>query len=504
MTVASGVTPRPAGGRPIQDQIGFWLLLHVAAWTLYATLSNMPADIHHDMAEAYAWGREFQLGYYKHPPFWAWITGLWFSVLPRAGWAFYLLSMVNAACGLWAVWLIAGRYLEDSSRRLAAVLLLELTPFYHFLGFKYNANTIFLSLWPWATYFFLRVVEDRSMRAAVGLGLAAGFGLLSKYYFGVLLAAFGIATLADPRRRDILRSPAPWLAVAVMLAVIAPHVFWLTRNSYGPFAYVSDTAQHARGYILWKAAQFGLGCVLFHVAVVAFLGVFSDGSWRRLLRFMSWRESSAPRRLLLVVAMSPPLLTMLIALISNIKIDTNFAIGVFPIIPLLLLTCPGFRLDPSGLVWLRRSVLALMGLSLIAAPAIGYARFAMRAEKADEPRKEAARKAETLYREAFGAPLRIVAGSWPYADETPFYARGEVSQFIDFSMARSPWITDDRLRREGAAALCLATDGRCQADARAALPEPLIETSFTARKRFLGREGRPYDFILLMQPPRPS
>jgi hypothetical protein len=40
----------------------------VAIWVLYGAISAAPAAIHNDMAEAYVWGREFQLGYAKHPP----------------------------------------------------------------------------------------------------------------------------------------------------------------------------------------------------------------------------------------------------------------------------------------------------------------------------------------------------------------------------------------------------------------------------------------------------
>src|ERR1700694_4529665 len=45
------------------------LAIFVAIWTLYGAISAAPAAIHNDMAEAYVWGREFQLGYAKHPPF---------------------------------------------------------------------------------------------------------------------------------------------------------------------------------------------------------------------------------------------------------------------------------------------------------------------------------------------------------------------------------------------------------------------------------------------------
>ena len=59
------------------------LAVFVMVWTLYGLISAAPAAIHNDTAEAYVWGREFQLGYAQHPPFWAWIAGLWFEIFPR-------------------------------------------------------------------------------------------------------------------------------------------------------------------------------------------------------------------------------------------------------------------------------------------------------------------------------------------------------------------------------------------------------------------------------------
>lgn len=119
----------------------------MTVWTLYGAISAAPAAIHNDMAEAYVWGREFQLGYFQHPPFWAWIAGLWFEVFPRADLAFTLLATLNAGLGLYGSWLLIGDF-ADGDRRLAATVLLLLTPFYTFLALKFNANSIFLSLWP--------------------------------------------------------------------------------------------------------------------------------------------------------------------------------------------------------------------------------------------------------------------------------------------------------------------------------------------------------------------
>ncbi|HET6195279.1 MAG TPA: glycosyltransferase family 39 protein, partial [Acetobacteraceae bacterium] len=140
----------------------------VAIWTLVFTLIEAPVAIKHDMSEAYAWGQEFQLGYNQHPPFWAWICGLWFSVFPRTGWAFALLSSLNAGIGLWGAWRLLGDF-ASGAKRVAAWALLLLTPLYTFYAYKYNANIIFVSIWPWTLHYFVRSVQGRRPSDAIGL-----------------------------------------------------------------------------------------------------------------------------------------------------------------------------------------------------------------------------------------------------------------------------------------------------------------------------------------------
>jgi 4-amino-4-deoxy-L-arabinose transferase-like glycosyltransferase len=111
------------------------LVLFVAAWTFISAILNMPTAIHGDMAEAYVWGREFQLGYYKHPPFWAWVTGAWFHVFPVNDWSFELLCVVNAAIGLLGSWALVGNF-ATGPKRVAATVLLLLTPYYTVLSRK--------------------------------------------------------------------------------------------------------------------------------------------------------------------------------------------------------------------------------------------------------------------------------------------------------------------------------------------------------------------------------
>src|SRR5262249_19940235 len=65
---------------------------------------------------------------------------------------------------------------------------------------------------------------------------AAG-AMLGKYWSIFLLAGLAIAALADPRRREYFRSPAPWVTIAVGFAVLSPHLYWLAANDFPPLHY---------------------------------------------------------------------------------------------------------------------------------------------------------------------------------------------------------------------------------------------------------------------------
>src|SRR3954470_7882432 len=62
---------------------GLWLVtgfatVHAVLWTLILANLKTGQDVHMDVAEAYAWGQKFLLGYGKHPPLSGWIAGVWF------------------------------------------------------------------------------------------------------------------------------------------------------------------------------------------------------------------------------------------------------------------------------------------------------------------------------------------------------------------------------------------------------------------------------------------
>ena len=212
-------------------------LLYGLLWSIFASISSGNGP-HIDSLEAYAWGREFFFGYYKHPPFWAWISGFWFSIFPKTDWSFFFLSELNGGLGLLGAWAVMGRF-GNRRIQLLGTLLLLLTPFYQFNAQRFNANTVLLSIWPWTIYFFIRSIETNRILYALLCGLLAGCAMLSKYFGLVLIGTCFIASLTHHNRQQYFRSAAPYLSGLMAAAVFLPHMLWLIRDGFQPLIYLS-------------------------------------------------------------------------------------------------------------------------------------------------------------------------------------------------------------------------------------------------------------------------
>lgn len=473
--------------------------IFVVAWSLFATILSSSGPIHHDMSEAYVWGREFQLGYYKHPPFFAWVAGAWFLVMPRSTWAFAALSVVNSAVGLYGSWLLLGRFAE-ADRRRAATFMLLLTPFYLFLALKFNANSIFLSLWPWTAYFFIRSIDECRLMPAASLGALMAASVLSKYSAVLLGVTCLAAACVHPNRRGYFASAAPYVSVAVATALLAPHLWWLTSTDFLPFQYFGQKTGQSVVWSSWLSLKLLVGALLFHVPMMGLIlvsRVQSPSGWLRTLR----SELRDPRfRTLTVLALLPLILTAAAGPVLGIEVDPNMTIGMFPLMPLLFVRI--VRPDDRRLLSIASlAVTALLAGSLLASPILASARLRT-GQTASMPYIQLAEEATRAWRRATGSPLSYVAGSTQYPRGVAFYSMDAPSEFIGFDFRRAPWVTPEPLSRKGLLAVCEAGDADCLAKAAGFGSSESSMIRITVAHEFLGYSGRRVAFVLVVIPPR--
>src|SRR6478736_377994 len=328
---------------------------HALLWTEILTKLKAAQDVHFDVAEAFAWGQKFQLGYGKHPPLSGWVAGLWFQLFPAANWATYALAMTTVSVGLVLCWLIALRVV-DRRRAFFVVVMLALYPIFNFKGFKYNPDLLQLVTLPLVVLAYLDAFEKRSIKSGLWLGLAGALALMTKYWVLTMIGAVGLAALIHPGRLQFLRSPTPWVAIATLVVAMLPHLMWLKQVDFVPLTYAGDTYSLtdrtmiddlALGYVKHNLALLALPVVLGAIALLwrpfrltpfPFLARGANASVNMSQALNVWIAQA-------IVAVGPPLG----ALIFHVYIKTDWGIPLFFLLPLALIAIPSVRVRKVAL-----------------------------------------------------------------------------------------------------------------------------------------------------------
>ena len=481
------------------------LALFVAIWTPFQIVSFSSLDLHFDEVEIYAWSQHPSAGYYQHPPVAALVAAVWFSVFPAADWSYHLLAMSNAAIALFAIDLIARRYLTGD-KRLFVLLFLLLTPFYQFRSVNFNANGILLSTWPIAVYCFLRAFETRGVLWSAAAGAAAALAMLGKYYSVFLIAGLVVAALSHPRRWTYLKSPSPWISAIAGLAVLAPHFYysyWLTTSGYQSF----DRAFRTHGLtsqleILKNNALYLAGAIGYVALPLAayLLAVRPD---RRVLARSLWPADPELRMLLVLLAV-PLLLPPLSAPFVGVRLVPLWTMQAWFLLPIILLAPKAVVLPRQAAVAVALFVLVITAAVIAAAPGIAWVYHLREDEDGGAYYRRVSEQISAAWRQTTGTPLRIVIGDPYFAMAASFYSPNHPDSVPGFDLWRAPWVTDQRLEREGYAVICRADSVPCTSIAlQRAAGNPLARTrEIEVPNRYLGHVSATKKFLILIVPPR--
>ena len=494
-------TPRREVGSTVELS-GKWFVpvgmtvLYGLLWSIFAALSSGNGP-HIDSLEAYAWGREFVFGYYKHPPFWAWVSGLWFSISPKTDWSFFFLSELNGGLGLLGAWAVMGRF-GNRRIQLLVVLLLLLTPFYQFNAQRFNANTVLLSIWPWTIYFFIRSIETNRILYALLCGLLAGCALLSKYFGLVLIGTCFVASLTHKNRLQYYRSATPYLSALVAVAVFLPHLLWLIRDGFQPLIYLSTRIDLADRHISNSYFTFIAANVAFFLIPTALL------LW---VRHRSGRSQEAGtialengRSFLTIIAFAPFILTLVAGTVGHTALAVPFGVPIFATLPLCLILYIRPDIDRAN-TWALRAAGTVLAACLVVSPALPSFFLKFGGDSYTQPRHEVALEAIRLWKETTGAPLRYVTGERDYSLSVTFRSTDDTSEFNEFSFRRSPWVTAEKLKENGLLIICRDEATECLT-AAAGLSTSLTRTFETAISRQTAfAQGRRWSFKIIVIPP---
>ncbi|MBF0622677.1 MAG: glycosyltransferase family 39 protein [Magnetococcales bacterium] len=437
------------------SQRSAWLILfglmacQTLFWTLIPSLTHISMPL--DVVEGLAWGHEWQWGYYKHPPLPSWLLEASFTALGDVG--PFLLSQLTISLAYFFVFLLA-KEIYDTRRALIGTALLTGVYYFSLPTPEYNHNIAQIPLWAAGIFFFYKALQTRALLWWFCLGTALGLGLLTKYSVLVLMAVIGLYLLLSKQHRNMLLSFGPYLALAITLLVITPHIQWLIDHDFLPFRYVEKRAGMAM--VLWlrpiASIKFLSAQLADHLPMLIIL--VTAGLYRK--SSISSRNSTlsqTDRRFLLAFGLGPVLLVSLVPLFTGMGLRSMWGTPLFTLSGLLIVSL--LPVDQEN-VKIKRFTYAVIALLVTMPMAYGAKalygwKIAKKANRLEWPDQEITQRMMYNWNSNNkNCPLKIVGGSDWLGGMISLRAEKRPSLLFDGNFEISPWITPEQVQQHGA------------------------------------------------------
>lgn len=421
----------------------------VVLWTASATLSyDCPP---YDIVENQLWGAEWVFATYKHPN----VPGLLLEISRRLtgaiGWPAYLLSQLAVATTFVFVFVLGREPLGERGALAGALLL----PFNYYFGWhtpEFNHDILLMPIWAGVVLSLWRAVETGKTIWWIALGAAAALSLYAKLAAAVLLVVAAIWILSDRKARGELKTFGPWIALAVFLTTITPLAAWLLRSEFGAIGYaVNRGHEHGKGPIAFLALQSAIAAPAFFIMrMLQRRPPAGDGETAVPVGIFHTRFA----RFLFAMTVGPLVLSTGLAVANHTGNRLMWGVPMLSLTGLLAVAIFSPRLEA---VTLKR-VLQAAAAMLIVLPAVHAATIyfspmlSKSLHRENWPHAQIAKLLRKAYTDDAGRPPTIVAGeigNW-LSGLVANSGSEMISVYTNADPKLSPWITPQRLAREGA------------------------------------------------------
>ncbi len=179
------------------------------------------------------------LGYVDFPPLLALLLRPWRAVFGDSVPALRLLPAIAAAAAVLVTGAIVRALGGDRRAELTALVPVMVAPIYVGTFSILTPNALDVVMWAAVLLVAVRLLELPSTRDWVALGVLFGIGFLNRH--GIVFLGVGLAAglVLTPARR-LLVTRGPWIAAAIALVLILPHLVWQVANGWPTLEFLAN------------------------------------------------------------------------------------------------------------------------------------------------------------------------------------------------------------------------------------------------------------------------
>lgn len=451
----SSSTHSPTHSHSTQWRSFFILLgIYFILWSILPAFiaSSVPFDV----SEGINWGSEWQWGYYKHPPLSSWILYSFYQIFGHIG--PYLLSQLCVLLTLFLIYQLGKKIWSQKTALIGSLLTLAVV-YYVYPSLEFNHNVAQFPIWAGLYLVFYQAITRNRLIDWLLLGVLGGLGMLTKYSVIFLLLPMALY-LVLPKQWHLLKQPQPWIAAFVMLAIFAPHLYWLMTHDWLPLTYASgrsheviETANGIKRHFSWLgflAAQ-----IVVHIPLLLMLGF----NRKRLVGIKDYKHSlptGAP--VLWYLWLAPLVLLVILSLVFGVGLRDMWGMPMWALSGLLAASFIAPATQALTATKLRKALTIWLALATVLMVVyVGFGdRIRHKPSRMNWPEKALAVKAQDTWQTLSNCPLDSVSGD-RWLGALVAMNSGFPSQMISGPASHSPWMNANRLQKNGT--LVLWQDG---------------------------------------------
>lgn len=416
------------------------LICYFLFWVVIPPLlsSSFPLDV----PEGIYWGKELQLGYYKHPPFSSWVLYGFYAVFGSYG--PYLLSQICIAFTAFFVFLFAKNILSKEKAFYAGIFILAIF-YYTWPSIEFNHNVAQMPIWAGLIYIFYLALKKNTWSMWLFFGVVTGIGMLTKYSVAILVFAMVLFSLVTAYRRLWLTAK-PWVAVAIALAVFSPHIWWLYQHDWLTFTYIQSRS-HEDGSGSNRLAAFKY----LSSQLVTFLPLILILLCNKSLSFKFKNIKQDDRYFLFFMGLFPGIFLFLLGLMTDANIRDMWASPMWSLLGLIFIAMipdAVFENHEKGLI--KGLVVWLVFISVLMACYIQFGgTLRHKPSRMDWPQQKLSLKTEQEWSKISNCKLDNIGGDNWLAILAATKMNHMPSVMMQNSAAYSPWMNLQRLSQKG-------------------------------------------------------
>ena len=253
-------------------------LLLLGMIVLVRAIMSFVLPLSFDEAYYWRWSQHLAAGYLDHPPLIAFIIRAGTMLFGDSQFAVRFVPLLLSILASWAVWRAAAILLKSEYAGAIAALFYNLTLMVGVEALVATPDAPSMAASAFLLYSLVKLVETDRAPWWLGVGVAGGVALLSKYT-GFFLGAGVLAWLVLVKdQRHWLRSIWPYLSGAIALLIFAPVILWNAQHEWisfeRQFGRVTEGGLTLRFLGEFLGAQIGLATpFIFALGVIGICGI---------------------------------------------------------------------------------------------------------------------------------------------------------------------------------------------------------------------------------------